>query len=91
MSNKVNIGVPKRISTATTTLVKAGNGTLFSILVCLTAAGAITLYDGVDATGTVIGSLKASISEGHYRFDCGFQKGLCIVTAAASDITVIYE
>lgn len=79
------------ISTATTTTVKSGTGTLQRIVVNSTAAGAITVYDNTAGSGTKIATLKASIGEGTYTFGATFNKGLTIVTAAASDITVIYD
>ena len=90
-AREAGIGVFKRIATATTTLVKTGAGSLYRIAVNTTASGAITIYDGLDAGGSVIGSLKSGIAEGVYTFCCRFTTGLCIVTAAASDITVVYE
>ena len=86
------VGVSTRITTATTTVVKAKDGTLYRIIVGTTAAGAITLYDNASAaSGTVLGVLKASIGEGSYAFGLYFKNGLVVVTAAASDITVVYE
>ena len=86
------VGVPTRINTATTTVVKAKEGTLYRIIIGTTAAGAITLYDNTsEALGKVIGVLKASIAEGSYEFGLRFRNGLVVVTAAASDIIVIYE
>lgn len=79
------------IATNTTTLVKTGRGKLHTIVVGETAAGAITIYDALTATGTPIGVLKSSIVEGTYTFDVQFNTGLCIVTAAASKITVTYN
>lgn len=78
------------ISTATTTTLKTRAGKLHSIVVGETAAGAITIYDNTAGSGTVIGVLKASVVEGTYLFDCAFNTGLTIVTAAASKITVNY-
>ena len=86
------IGVPTRITTAATTVVKASSGTLYRIIIGATAAGAITLYDNAsEASGKVIGVLRASIGEGSYAFGLRFRNGLVVVTAAASDITIIYE
>ena len=86
------VGVPTRINTAATTVVKAKDGTLYRIIIGTTAAGAITLYDNAsEASGKVIGVLKASIAEGGYAFGLRFRNGLVVVTAAASDIIIIYE
>lgn len=78
------------ITTATTTTVKTRPGKLHSIVVNTTAAGTITIYDNTAGSGTKIGTLKASVVEGTYLFDCAFNTGLTIVTGAASDITVNY-
>jgi len=79
------------ITSATTTTVKSGRGTLKSIIVNTTAAGTITIYDNTAGSGTKIGTLKASVVEGVYEYNCRFLTGLTIVTGAASDITVIWE
>lgn len=79
---------PTYISTATTTTAKSGAGTLGSITVGETAAGAITVYDNTAGSGTIIAVLKASVVEGTYNFDVAFTTGCTIVTAAASKITV---
>lgn len=79
------------ISTGTTTTVKSGRGTLARITVNTTAAGAITVYDNTSAAGTKIATLPSSAVVGTYEFGCRFLTGLTIVTAAASDITVIWE
>lgn len=78
------------ISTATTTLVKSGGGRIHSVVVGETAAGTITLYDGLTAGGTVFAVLKASIAEGDYLLDVEFNTGLTVVTAAASKLTVTF-
>lgn len=79
------------ITSATTTVVKSGRGTLAKIIVNTTAAGAITVYDNTSAAGTKIATLKTSIAEGSFEFNCRFMTGLTVVTAAASDVTVIWE
>jgi hypothetical protein len=78
------------ISTATTTTVKSGAGTLHSITIGETAAGAITIYDNTAGSGTVILVLKASIAEQTFVFDADFSTGLTIVTAGASKLQVSY-
>jgi hypothetical protein len=80
------------ISTATTTLVKSGVGVLNTITINTTAAGTITIYDSLTATGTKIATIAASPTIGStFNFDVAFTTGLCIVTAAASDITVSFK
>lgn len=80
------------ISSATTTQVAEGNCSLIGIVVNTTAAGAITIYDNVDtATTNIVGVIKASVSEGTLRYGIRLSQGLKIVTAGASDITVVYS
>ena len=79
------------ITTATTTTVKSGAGFLHAITINTTAAGAITIYDNTAASGTKIGTLKASIGEQTFILNVSFGTGLTIVTAAASDVTVSYR
>ncbi len=80
------------IASATTTQVATGAGrTLVAINVNTTSAGAISIIDGVSGSTANIGILKASIAEGHYPFNVAIRDGIRIVTAGASDITVIYK
>lgn len=78
------------ITTNTTTLVKTGSGVLHSITVNTTSAGSIKIEDALTDTTPLIGTLKASVAEGTYRYDVAFTTGLNIVTAGASDITVAW-
>jgi hypothetical protein len=79
------------ISTATTTTVKSGAGFLHTLTIGETAAGAITLYDNITNSGTIIQVFKASIAEQTFLFDVTFATGLTIVTAGASKISVAYR
>jgi len=76
------------ITSATTTVVATGTGVLGGICVNTSAAGTIKVYDNTEASGTKIGTLKASIGEGVYLTNVSFKNGLTIVTGAASDVTV---
>jgi hypothetical protein len=78
------------IAYAGTTVVSTGAGVLKRIVVNTTANGAITVYDSESATGRVIAILKASVAEGSFEYDVEFGTGLTVVTAAASDITVVF-
>ena len=82
-------GTATYISTATTTLVATGRGVLKRIVLGETAAGAITVYDNITATGTVLAVLKASIAESTYEIGASFSVGCTIVTAGASKLTAI--
>lgn len=79
------------IATATSTLVYSGQCVLRYITVNTTAAGAVTIADAITDTTPVIGILKASTVEGTYRYDCIMATGIHVKTAAASDLTVVYE
>lgn len=79
------------ITSATTTQVATGKGKLHAIVVNTTAAGTIKIIDNTTGTTANIGTLKASVAENTYFYDCYFAKGLRIVTAGASDITVIWK
>ncbi len=80
------------ISTATTTNVDVGQGQLIRIVVTETAAGAITIYDeAAGGTTDIINVMKASIVEGTYEFGIQYAKGIQIVTAGASKLTVVYS
>ena len=82
-------GTSVYISTATTTLIATGRGVLKRIVLGETAAGAITVYDNITATGTVLAVLKASIAERTYEIGANFSVGCTIVTAGASKLTAI--
>ena len=80
------------IATATTTQVAVGQGVLHGIVLGETAAGAITIYDeSGSGTSVILGVLKASIAENTYIFDATFSKGLKIITAGASKISVMWS
>lgn len=84
-------GTYANIATNTTTTVKGGAGFLHRIIVNTTAAGAVTIYDNTAGSGTKIATLKSSIAEGSYEYNVAFSTGLTIVTAAASDLTIVYR
>lgn len=90
-TREINVNSVAYISSATTTQVKTGAGTLIAIVVGETAAGAISIIDNTSGSTVNIGTLKASIVEGTYTFNAPFATGLRIITAAASKITVIYQ
>lgn len=80
------------IATNTTTQIFTGQGVLHSIVVGTTAAGSIIAYDEIGSgTTAIIGTLKASIAENTYLFDVTCSKGLKIITAGSSLITVCWS
>jgi len=80
------------IKTATTTYVHTKQGHIENLTVGETTSGKITIYDGAVAddivVGNILGVLQASVLPGEYFTDVTFVKGLIIVTAGASLVTV---
>ena|SRR3990167_1017881 len=72
-------------------LIKSGTGFLSTVIINTTTAGVITLYDNTAASGTKIATLKASIGEGFYQYQCKFTNGLWADSTSNSDFTVIYR
>lgn len=85
------------ITTATTTTVKSGVGTLHSITINTpVASGTITIYDSTTGSGTKIGTITnpaTLLQMGPLvaAYDIAFTTGLTIVTTGAQDITVVYK
>lgn len=79
------------ISEAATTQVFTGKGILHAIIIGETSAGAISVIDNISGSTVNIGTLKASIAEGTYKYKCAVSKGLRIITAGASKITVVWS
>jgi hypothetical protein len=72
-------------------LVASGPGWITGISVNTTGNGSLTVYDGVDATGTVIGVID--VSKGNPSPQTAapwpFRNGLFLVLSAAADITIV--
>lgn len=85
----------KNITTDATTVVKAGPGLLHTININTpVATGTITIYDGLNASGTKIGTytIASSPSPSSVTYDVSFGVGLTIVTGTeAMDITVSFR
>lgn len=87
----------QNITSATTTTVKSGKGTLARIVVNKAVlSGAITIYDNTAGSGTKIGTITygaALLSDPPIvaEYECQFSTGLTIVTSAATDLTVVYR
>ena len=86
----------KNIATATTTLVKTGAGTFFGLSINTGGAGSdAKVYDGIDATGTLLGTF-ATAAQGVINAPGGgwnFVTGLCVVTenGSAANVTIAYQ
>lgn len=80
------------ITTATTTTVKSGAGTLHALVINTKGvASTATIYDNTSASGTKIGTVDTSLGTGTNIYDVAFATGLTIVTAATADITAVYK
>lgn len=80
-------GSSVRITTATTTTIRASGRTILQrIVIGTTTAFTVSIQNG---DGTVVALLKASMPEGVYEFGI-YCNGLKVVTGGASDITVVY-
>lgn len=85
------------ISSATSTDVTGMGSTpvtckLIRIIVTETAASTITVYDALaGATSTTVSVMKASIAENSYEYGITFARGIQIVTAGASKLTVVWS
>lgn len=79
------------ITTNTTTQVYTGPCTLASITINTPAAGAISIIDNTTGTTANIGTIASSSAAGTYTYNVQCSKGLRIVTAASTDITVAYR
>ena len=79
------------ISTATTTQVSSGPTRLIRIIVNTTAAGTIGIIDGTSGSTVNVASIAASPAIGSvFYYGIRLTTGLRIITAAASDITVVW-
>jgi hypothetical protein len=76
---------------AATTQVFTGRGTLQAITINTTSGGSIKLIDNTSGTTANIGTLVLSAPVGTYWYNCSVSKGLRIVTAGASDITISWS
>ena len=85
----------KNITSATTTLVKAGPGVLVGITVNkAVASGVYTLFDSLTGSGLAIGTITMPAallaSQVYLPYNVQFINGLTVVTSSTDDITVSY-
>ena len=75
-----------RITTATTTAVKAGTGVIHRIIVGTATTGTITFNDAV---GTKV-ILATTLPLGSYEMNIEFAGKIEVVTAATGDVTIVW-
>lgn len=79
------------IATATTTQVYTGPSVLKNITINTAAAGIITIYDEVGSGTTHVVAIIAATAVGPYTYNLTCTRGIKVVTAAASDVTVTFS
>jgi hypothetical protein len=83
------IGLPsKRITTATTTAVKAGSGVIHRLVVETALAGIVTFNDNL---GSKLILPAASLPVGVHELNMSFDGKIEVVTASIERIVVVYE
>ena len=75
-----------RITTATTTAVKAGTGVVHRIIVGAATTGTITFNDAV---GTKV-IFATTLPLGSYEMNIEFAGKIEVVTAATGDVTIVW-
>jgi hypothetical protein len=83
---------PVNITTAATTLIKTGRGTIGRVIVNTAGAGSsIAIYDGLTAAGTLIATVS-SAAQTSLTFGAAVSTGLCVVTSGGTpaNITILY-
>ena len=83
------------ITTATNTLIKTASATLHTVVINGGTAGAVSVFDATAANcsgGTTIGIIATStVSSESLAYDIQTTNGLCVTTAAATDVTVTWR
>lgn len=78
------------ITTATTTQVYSGNCRLIRIVLNETTDGAISLIDNTSGSTVNIGAIATSTAPTTLYYGIKLTTGLRIITAGASDLTVVW-
>jgi len=96
MALRSEFGHYNNITSATTTVVKTGPGSLYAVIVNSTVAnGTITIYDNTAGSGTLIATVTypATLlaSQTVLPYFTQFTTGLTVVTTGVANITVIYQ
>lgn len=84
------------ITTATTTVVKSGEGILRRLIInSPVATGVVTIYDNTSATGakiaTILNPAGIAVNPVTVEYNVKFSTGLTIVTSAVDNITVVWN
>ena len=78
------------ITTATTTLVKTGSGTLGRLIINTAGAGSsAAIYDGLTAAGALIATVSTA-AQNSLTFGISFATGLCVVTSGGTPANITF-
>lgn len=77
------------ITTATTTQVLTGQGSLVRITINKTTSGAITIIDDITGTTATIGVIATGAIPNTLEYGVQVVKGIRIINAATEDITIV--
>ena len=80
-------GLAVNILTATTTVLKTGDGHVNNLIAVGGTMGAVTIYDNTSASGTILFGPATPTAGGFIVKDIEFSTGLTVVTAAATAIS----
>ena len=81
-------GETVRITTATTTLVKTGQGAVLGFLVASTTGGTLVFHDALSAIAPLTGTITPGL--GWFALPLQFSVGLTVVSANTIDVTIVY-
>ena len=83
-------GTNTRITTAATTQLFAGRGTLKRLLIEAATTGTVTVYDSLAASGTILTILPIGFPAGAHQlgFECAV--GCTVVTSAADRVAAVH-
>ena len=71
-----------------TLLVDKGPVYLHSVVINSIAGGTVIVYDGLDATGTIVLQIPVESGIGTYVYDVRLNTGLYAVTTSECDVTI---
>ncbi len=83
-------GTNSRITTATTTVLFTGRGTLKRILLETVSTGTVTVYDNIAASGTILAILPIGFPAGSHELGFESAIGCTIVTSAADRVVAVH-
>jgi len=80
-----------RITTATTTTVMTGFGTLVKVIVPKTLTGTVTVQDSNGTTTNVMAVFNSTSDTHTYDFDAQIIYGIRVVTSAADEVIITWR